>query len=458
MRLSLGRIAEFTSGQGEFDHEACPIGYSIDSRTVQPGELFVAVKGERLDGHDYVEAAMRQGAVAAVIARQQTQRYAGKKGLIVVEDTLLALQTLGAAMRRLWNKPLIAVTGSAGKTSTKDAIAHLLAKRFRVLSSQGNMNNHFGLPLQLLKLEPQHEMAVVELGMSHSGEIAALARIARPDAGVVTCVAPVHLENFNDVADIARAKFELIESLPAGGLAVLNADDAYVSQFGRDFHGTVVTFGIEHPADVRAEDVQVLPDGSSRFRLVVEGMQEEARLPLIGKHNIMNALAAAAVALQYKLAPSEVVAAMAGLQPAEKRGETLHLAGATLINDCYNSNPVALRSMVDALAAMQATRRIAVAGEMLELGPAAEQLHAECGSYMAGKVDVLIGVRGAASSMVRAAHEAGVEAHFVPAPEDAGQMLAQRLRAGDVVLFKASRGVRLEKALETLQQALGVRA
>jgi UDP-N-acetylmuramoyl-tripeptide--D-alanyl-D-alanine ligase len=233
MKLPLARIEDFLSATGECELKEVATGYSIDSRTVQPGELFFAVKGERLDGHDYVHQALERGAVSAVVRKDQLARFSVKTCLLAVDDTLVALQTLATAVRRLWGKPVVGVTGSAGKTTTKEAIAHVLGSRFRVLKSEGNFNNHFGLPLMLLKLQPEHEVAVIEMGMSHAGEITALAKIAQPEIGVVTVVAPVHLEYFESVAAIARAKYELIESLPHGGSAVLNADDEYVSQFGR---------------------------------------------------------------------------------------------------------------------------------------------------------------------------------------------------------------------------------
>lgn len=456
MRLTLGRAAEFITASGEFRHEAQIEGYSIDSRTVKPGELFFAVKGERLDGHDYVGQALANGAVAAVVDRMHVAAIDQfRSQAMVVDDTLVALQTLAAAVRRLWNKPLVGVTGSAGKTTTKDAVAHVLGRKYRVLKSQGNLNNHFGLPLQLLKLQPEHEMAVIEMGMNHAGEITALAKIARPDAGVVTIVAPVHLEFFDSICDIARAKFELIQSLPPGGLAVLNADDEYVSQFGRDFHGTVLTYGIHHPADVRAENIKSLGAEGTEFELVIDSARERVHLPLIGEHNVRNALAAAATALHYHLTPSEIASALGELKPSEKRGEILSFHGATLINDCYNSNPTALKSMVQSLAEMPASRRIVVAGEMLELGPAGDQLHAECGEFIAGKADLLIGVRGRALAMVNAATAKGMHAQFMSTPEEAGEWMAGELKKGDAVLFKASRGVKLEKALEVLQAKFG---
>jgi UDP-N-acetylmuramoyl-tripeptide--D-alanyl-D-alanine ligase len=449
MKLSLGRIAEFLAASGDFDHKAVVEGYSIDSRTVEADELFFAVKGERLDGHDFVAQALQRGALAAVVRKDQLSRYPVKTGLVAVDDTLIALQTLATAVRRLWGKPVIGVTGSVGKTTTKEAIAHLLSSRYRVLKSEGNFNNHFGLPLMLLKLQPEHQVAVIEMGMSHVGEIAALAKIAHPEIGVVTAVAPVHLEFFHSIADIARAKYELVASLPAGGTAILNADDKYVSQFGRDFKGRVVRYGLKMPADVSARNIELRGLQGSVFDLVVDGCRERATLPLVGMHNISNALAAVAAALERGLTPSEAVAALSTLVPADKRGQVLQLGNITVVNDCYNSNPKALDAMVDTLALMPGRRRIVIAGEMLELGATSEELHRQSGRHMAEKkIDFLLGVRGLAEHMVEAARRAGLQARFVATPEEAGQWLARETRDGDVVLLKASRGVKLEKALE----------
>jgi UDP-N-acetylmuramoyl-tripeptide--D-alanyl-D-alanine ligase len=464
MKLPLSKIAEFISAThvatAAHPTQELAQGYSIDSRTIAPGELFFAVKGERLDGHDYVQAALEQGAVAAVVQKTELHRYPDKTQLLAVDDTLVALQTLATAVRKWWGKPLVGVTGSAGKTTTKEAVAHVLSARFRVLKSEGNFNNHFGLPLMLLKLEPEHDVAVIEMGMSHAGEIRALAKIARPEIGVVTNVAPVHLEFFDSLAGIARAKYELIESLPPGGTAVLNADDEYVSQFGRDFKGKVVTYGTHATADVRAENVQTRGAEGSEFDVMLPGGREHARLPLVGEHNILNALAAVAVGLTRGLKPAEAVGALATLAPPDKRGEVLQLGNITVINDCYNSNPKALNAMVDALAAMKAGRRIVVAGEMLELGPAGEDMHRAAGQHIAAKkaekkIDVLLGVRGLAQAMVDGARQAGTRAEFVATPEEAGEWLVREARDGDVVLLKASRGVKLEKALEAWKARRG---
>jgi UDP-N-acetylmuramoyl-tripeptide--D-alanyl-D-alanine ligase len=324
-----------------------------------------------------------------------------------------------------------------------------------VLKSEGNFNNHFGLPLMLLKLQPEHDLAVIEMGMSHSGEIAALAKIAQPDVGVVTCVAPVHLEYFDSIAAIARAKYELVTSLPPGGTAVLNSDDEYVSQFGRDFHGKVIFFGLKATAGVRAEDIELLGPSGTRFTLVVGGDRQLLETPLVGTHNVYNLLAAVAATADRGITPAHAAAALATLKPADKRGQIEKIGGVTVLNDCYNSNPKALQSMVDALAAMPGARRIVVAGEMLELGPSAEELHRECGHYIAHRgIDCLLGVRGLAQAMVEAARGRGANAEFVATPEEAGEWLARETRDDDVVLLKASRGVKLERALETWKARL----
>jgi UDP-N-acetylmuramoyl-tripeptide--D-alanyl-D-alanine ligase len=452
MKLPLWRIAEFVGSTGECDQEAVAMGYSIDSRTLTAGDLFIAIAGERFDGHEYVQTALEKGAVGAIVAAGKD--VAGDPlRLLQVEDTVKALQLLGAAARRLWGKPLLAVTGSAGKTTTKEILAHILATRFRVMKSSGNLNNHIGLPLQLLKLEAEHDLAVVEMGMNHAGEIRALGALAHHDLAVVTTVAPVHLEFFGSLKEIARAKYEIIETLHSGGVAVLNADDEYVCQFGRDFKGKVVTFGTKRAADVSAHNIKLNGAEGSTFDLVVGSVEEPVTFPLVGEHNIYNALAAAAAAMERGLTPSQAAVALSSIAPPDKRGQVLQIGGATIINDCYNSNPRALAAMVDTLASMKAQRRILVVGEMLELGPTAEALHRESGKHAAEKkIDLVIGVRGMARAVAEAACGAGTQAQFVETPEQAGEWLAQNLRPGDAVLLKASRGVKLERALEGLEK------
>jgi UDP-N-acetylmuramoyl-tripeptide--D-alanyl-D-alanine ligase len=365
---------------------------------------------------------------------------------------LMALQRLANAVRREWGGRVIGVTGSAGKTTTKEAVAQVLGRKFRVLKSAANLNNAFGVPLQLLRLEREHEVAVIEMGMNHAGEIAALARIAEPNWAVVSNVAPVHMEFFPDgLPAIARAKYELVQALPADGIAVLNADDLYVKQFGRGMEGRVVYYGTGAESQIRAVNIEEVGIEGVRFDVVVAGVCERVHLSLMGRHNVLNALAAIAAGAQSGMSLKECADAVAGLRPADKRGELLKWRGATLINDCYNSNPRALDAMVDALVATPGERHIVIAGEMLELGPESEALHAANGQRMAiRRVDAVVGVRGAAKSLVDAAKEGGVEAIFVETAEEAGAWLKSHVRAGDIVLLKASRGIRLERALADL--------
>ncbi len=427
-------------------------GYSIDSRTVAAGELFFAVRGERLDGHDYVVAALERGAVAAVVSRARVATLpdaALAVPLLIAEDTLVALQSLAAHVRRQWGKRLVAVTGSAGKTTTKEAIATALGARFNVLKSRGNLNNAFGLPLQLLRLEPEHEYAVVEMGMNHAGEIAALARIAAPDWGVVTNVGTAHIENFAEgQAGIARAKFELVAALPASGVAFLNCCDPYVSQFGRGFSGRVVYFGLGPCADPQiVEQTEDLAGLHVRYRA---GEHEGGlTLHLLGAHNASNAMAGLAVALEAGVELDAAVKALETLTAGDKRGEVLEMGGATVLNDSYNSNPEALRSMIHTLATRPARRRLLMAGEMLELGELGPALHAACGKAAAeAGLDLVVGVGGNAEHLAAAACAGGVASLFLPDAEAAGQWLRQNLREGDVVLVKGSRGVHLERAIQ----------
>jgi UDP-N-acetylmuramoyl-tripeptide--D-alanyl-D-alanine ligase len=404
-----------------------------------------------------VAAALQRGARAAVVARSKVTELldlAHTHTLLIVDDPLIALQTLAAAVRRHWNKRVIGITGSAGKTTTKEAVAAVLGARFAVLKSQGNLNNEFGMPLQLLKLEPEHEVAVIEMGMSHAGEIAALARMAHPDWGVVTNVGSAHAQNFPDsVAGIARAKYELVQSLPASGVAILNCDDPYVGQFGRDFRGRSVYFGMGPCADPRAFDIEDLGAEGMRFQVTAGEAEATVSLPLLGRHNIWNAMAAIAAGLEAGIPLAECATAASQLRPPDKRGEVLRIGDATVINDCYNSNPEALKSMIATLAAMPAKRRILVAGEMLELGPGSIQLHRECGSAAAeAGIDLVVGVRDNAQYIVEGAREAGALAIFLPLPLEAGEWLKAELRPGDAVLLKASRGVGLEQALRVLQE------
>ena len=361
MKLTLGQVADWIHAEGDFTTNAEALGYSIDSRTIASGELFFAVSGERVDGHDYVAAALGNGAVAAVVsnhwlAPDEAALIDPCKLLRVPEGedcVLKAMQTLAHRVRQQWGGRVIGVTGSAGKTTTKEMVAQVLRARFSVLSSAGNLNNHFGVPLQLLRLEPTDEVAVLEMGMNHAGELAALARIAEPDWAVVSNVAAVHLEFFPEgIAGIARAKYELVEALPEDGIAVLNADDARVAGFGAGLEDRAVMYGMAATAEVRAQDVVEAGVEGLRFTAVADGERAETRLHLLGRHNVSNALAAIAVGWKSGLTLAECASALGEMHAPEKRGVLAEWRGATLINDCYNSNPAALDAMVDALLAV----------------------------------------------------------------------------------------------------------
>jgi UDP-N-acetylmuramoyl-tripeptide--D-alanyl-D-alanine ligase len=460
VRLSLGTIAEWAEGEllapGAAGAEAA--GYSIDSRTIAAGEIFFAVSGERYDAHSFVAGAVARGAIASVVSKLEAlDERARASTLIVVDDPLGALQRLAARVRAHWiglggGRRVIGITGSAGKTTTKEAIAVVLAAKYRVLKSQGNLNNEFGVPLQLLRLQPEDEIAVIEMGMSHAGEIAALARIAAPAWGVVTNVGNAHTENFADgIEGVARAKHELIAGLADNGIAFLNGDDARVALFDAGAN-RIVRFGRCVGADVRAVQVDELGDEGLRLVVAVGAKRADVRLQLLGMHNVTNALAAIAVGLEAGISLDQAAAALATLAAGDRRGEVLTLRGAKVINDCYNSNPEALRAMIGTLASVPASRRILIAGEMLELGPLGPELHAGCGRAAAeAGLDYVVGVRGLAKQLVEAARAAGAYAEFIESPEAAGAWLAAALRPGDAVLLKGSRGVKLERALLALQ-------
>jgi UDP-N-acetylmuramoyl-tripeptide--D-alanyl-D-alanine ligase len=415
-------------------------GWSIDSRTVAPGDLFFALRGANHDGHDHIEEVLTKGALAVVADREVE---AG--GLaFYVEDSLLALQQVAKRAREMWGGSVIGVTGSAGKTTTKDVIAELLGTQMKTAKTIGNLNNHVGVPLSLLRLEEDARVAVIEMGMNHAGEIGALAAIAKPEVGVVTNVGTAHLEAFDSIEGIAAAKRELIDALPAGGTAVLNADDPRVAAMKR---GQTILYGLSADAQVQAQDVEESAEGV-KFRV---GSTHFAT-SLHGRHSVSNILAGLAVAQVYGIAPQQLVDAVQNLRPGKMRGERFDHHGILVYNDCYNSNPDAVRAMLDVLRDTPARRRIAVLGEMLELGRWAEPLHRDVGSYAAAQgIDVLVGIRGAAWSFVDAAKLAGLSAGaalFFDDPAEAGRAVRSIAQAGDAVLFKGSRGVHVERALD----------
>jgi UDP-N-acetylmuramoyl-tripeptide--D-alanyl-D-alanine ligase len=453
MQFSLPQVreaisAKLTGWSAHAQSERIVRGWSIDSRTVTAGDLFFAIKGDKFDGHAFVQACLDHGAVAAVVS-EAMQNIQGP--LLRVQDTLAALQSVARWARKQWHCPVVAVTGSAGKTSTKEIIASILSKRFRVGKTTGNLNNHLGLPLTVLRLPDDADLAVVEMGMNHAGEIAKLCEIAEPEIGVVTNVGFAHIEFFDSIEGIAAAKRELIEALPRSGVAILNADDERVARFAAVHEGRSILYGWSDSAEVRAENSQLHPDGSC---FTVDGVRFQTRLT--GRHSISNILAGLAVAKAFEIPLSELTGVVSALEPGSMRGERHVWNGATILNDSYNSNPEAARSMIDVLAGSPAQRRIAVLGEMLELGRKAEELHRELGAYaVQSGVDVLIGVRGASKSLVEAGRQNGLAdgaALFFDEPEEAGEFLRTLVRNGDAVLFKGSRGSHVERALAAMER------
>jgi UDP-N-acetylmuramoyl-tripeptide--D-alanyl-D-alanine ligase len=456
-------------------------GVSIDSRTVQLGELFVAIHGPRHDGHDHLAGAFERGAVAAVVARD---KFAGLSGEIqrhafAVDDTLAALHRLAARACEIWRtaKPgrcIGAVAGSVGKTTTKEILAALVGARLRVLKTQGNLNNEYGLPLTLLQVENDHEAIVLEMGMSHRGELALLAQIARPDVGVITRVAVEHLEFFSSIEEIALAERELIENLPwPNATAVLNADDERVVRFEEVARGPVMWFGTESKTKMApasrtngqrvefcAENIDERGIEGSAFDLVSPAGRTRLELPLIGRHNVMNAVAALAAASAWGIDASDAKRVFPTLVPADKRGAVVRFAeGFTVINDTYNSSPTALHALTELLAATPGYRRkILAAGEMRELGVSSPELHRECGAAVAAlkKIDWIVGVAGDAGEFVEAAvkagHERNCSKYFTDSAE-AGKFFAEFIEPGDLLLLKGSRGVKMEKILEAIDAA-----
>ena len=467
MRWTVVQVAEAlgVSAPKGLDPLARLAGVSIDSRTVQPGELFLAIRGPRHDGHGFVAGALAGGAAAGVVARERWAEYAPEiqARLFAVDDTLSALHRLASRACEIWRKArpgrlIGGVAGSIGKTTTKEILAALVGSRFRVLKTQGNLNNEYGVPLTLLRLDEEYDAAVVEMGMSHRGELARLAQIASPDVGVVTRVAIEHLEFFASLDEIALAERELIENLAwPSATAVLNADDERVGRFAEVARGRVITFGANPRADFRAEAIEERGLEGSTFDFVSPSGRARLELPLLGRHNAMNALAALATASVWGIGATEAKTVFPSLVPADKRGEVARFEdGFTVINDSYNSSPSALNAMTELLASTPGhRRRILAAGEMLELGDSSADLHRECGRAAARlrKIDWIFGVRGHAAEFVRATIDAGhpaEQAQFFEDSEEAARFLVKFVTRGDLLLLKGSRGVKMEKILETI--------
>jgi len=466
LRLNADWVAQVMAGAiVAGDRGQAFTGVSIDTRTLTPGDLFVAIRGERFDGADFAAAAIVAGAGGVVVPRGRggaidVQPPPYVPVVIEVDDTTAALQALGHAVRVESGAKVVAITGSAGKTTTKETAAEFLAARYRVIRNRGNFNNRIGLPLSLVELHVRPEIAVVELGMNHAGEISTLVRIAEPDVRVWTNVGEAHLGFFASIDAIADAKAEILERATRKTVLVANADDDRILERAPRFAGRVLTFGIDRAADVRATRiVDRGVDGTSAAVTTPMGAVE-LTTPLVGRGNLANVLAAAAVAIEFGVPLDAIADRASRLTPPSHRGEIVRLAnGATVIDDSYNANPTATRRALDVLAAGRGTRRIAVLGEMLELGDRAHALHQEVGRAAArAELDVLLTVGGApAAALAASAVAAGLARdrvrHFATSDEAAAATVAL-VGPGDLVLVKGSRGVRTDRVVERLKAEL----
>ncbi|HET7292029.1 MAG TPA: UDP-N-acetylmuramoyl-tripeptide--D-alanyl-D-alanine ligase [Vicinamibacteria bacterium] len=448
---TLEDVAAITGGRLVQGSPVAPYaGVSIDSRTLRKEELFFAIAGPRFDGHDFVDDAARRGAAAAVVHRDVPG--AGLP-LVRVADTATALQALGRETRRRAAIRVVAITGSVGKTTTKEMAAALLAKRGPVLKTEGNLNNRYGLPLTLLRLQARHAAAALELGMSAPGELRVLAGIAQPDVAVITRIAPVHLEFFASLEAIADAKAEILEGLRPDGTAVLNGDDPLQRARGAR-PGRVVWFGHDRRLDVSAENWRGSAAGM-RFDLVIEGKKHDVALPLAGAHFVENFLAAAAAVWALGVPPETIAATAHDLAPARHRGELLRLGeDVVVVDDCYNSNPVAVEAALDALKLAGERRRVAILGDMLELGATGPALHRKAGERAAATARLVVGVGPLAAELVAGAAPHAETRHYADAAA-AAAAVAELVQPGDAVLVKGSRGVGLESVVEALSARFG---
>ncbi|MGH9374412.1 MAG: UDP-N-acetylmuramoyl-tripeptide--D-alanyl-D-alanine ligase [Vicinamibacterales bacterium] len=435
---------------------------SIDSRAIGPGDLFVAIRGERFDGHRFVADALKSGAVGAMVHQTPAVPEAGlaRPALVIeVPDTTRGLQDLARDVRRRSGARIVAITGSAGKTTTKEIAAEFLSARFSVFRNKGNLNNHIGLPLSLLELRSRPEIAVVELGMNHPGEIRTLVTVAEPEVRVWTNVGDAHLGFFESADAIADAKAEILEHAGPGDVLIANANDSRVMDRSRRFAGRVMTFGIDTDADVRAIAVQHLGLGGMEADVATWAGSGRLRTPLLGAGNLSNVLAAIAVGTHFGVPLQDMLDHAARLMPARHRGELLRLpGGVTLIDDSYNSSPAALKRTLETVAsATGSARKVAVLGEMLELGAHAARLHQECGRAAAQSgLDLLIAVGGdPAAALAREAVAAGMPERSVThvrTNEEAASAALGQVRAGDLVLVKGSRGIGTDLVVERLEQ------
>ena len=456
-RLTFQEIAQMTGGQVVQGGEVVSSSVVIDSREVKADSVFFAIKGDRLDGHQFVAQAL-QTALGAVVSQVPDEVPAGK-GLVRVGDTTAALQMLARSIRRRYDFQLIGITGSAGKTTTKEMIATLVGTERNTFKSWGNFNNLIGCPLCIDNTPDDAEVVVSEMGMNHKGEIAQMAGWTRPDVGVYTNIAPVHIEFFGTVEKIAEAKKELLENLREGGTVVVNNDNEHVVNISRDYKGPKKTYAIDRPADYRATNVRERGLLGTRFTLEAEGGKRKMDLVLPGRHNLENLLAAIATARALDISWAGIERGVGEVKPAYHRGVIIPWHGATIYDDTYNSNPYALSRTLELMAQAEVEgRRIAVIGDMLELGDKELDYHRDAGRGIPREVNAVVGVGKRSKSLLDGAREAGHQSlHHFDKAEEAGEFLKGFIRKGDLVLIKASRGIGLDEIVSMLQNEEGHR-
>jgi UDP-N-acetylmuramoyl-tripeptide--D-alanyl-D-alanine ligase len=430
-------------------------GAAVDSRLVRPGELFVALPGERTDGHRFIADAAAAGAAAIMVTREPTAEALaalGDAAVILVSDGVAALGAAASAWRRRFSPTVVGVTGSIAKTSAKEAIATVLSETLLTLRNEANLNNEIGLPLTLLRLGPEHQAAVLEMGMYTGGEIADLARIAQPGIGVVTAVQGVHLSRIGTIGAVERAKGELVEALPSDGWAILNADDARVARMRARTRARVLTYGLGPGADIGATSIRSAGLDGMRFVLELPGARLPAAIPMLGRLSVHNALAAAAVGVSVGQPGEAIVAGLARGWSAPHRVAVVRLGDVTIVDDTYNASPGSVRAALELLCDLPG-RRVAVLGEMLELGSESASGHLGVGEAAAAAAELLVVVGPGARGIAEGARAAGMAPTAVIECADraaARSALFERLQPGDVVLVKASRGVELDVLVDSL--------
>jgi UDP-N-acetylmuramoyl-tripeptide--D-alanyl-D-alanine ligase len=429
---------------------------SIDTRTLRPGEAYFAIRGLRLDGHQFIPDAIAAG--ASVVVSQLPPKDAPADCLwLQVSDTIRALQLLAQHVRQKWARPVIAITGSIGKTTTRRFIGHLLSKRFQVGETPGNFNNHLGVPLSLLALDPNHELAVLELGMNHAGEIGELARICRPTAGMITNVAPVHTEFLPSLDDVADAKAELIDHLPEDGYLFYNGDDSRVERIASRFPGRRISFGFRHGLDYRVAAAEIRGFFHTALRIEADGLNLDAEIPLVGRPFLYSAAAAVAVAARFGVEPDQMREALASAAPASRRGQVFRVGELTLYDDTYNSSPKAVEALLETLAEVAERRRcVLVLGDMLELGDRSADFHTEIGRRVADLNPAQLVTVGIESRRIgeaaAAAGYAQVDHRHFEDSSAAADYLVGAVRPGDFVAVKGSRGIHMETIVERLKE------